>query len=274
MNIFKKLTEELKRAIPVTTVPYDKESNSKEVEYIISKLESIGFNCSLHEGSPYHQPAIVALRGPTFNGKNKVCIYNHYDVEPIHRKDWDFPPFKLTEHQERLFGRGIADNKGVLWSRILTLEYLWEQQLNTPSILWLIQGEEEAGAEVAYVPFKNAIQRFQSELYLEETGYHKKDQQLLLIKPYTSETKKLASEIISALEIINPLIEERHLNKSYANKPCPFLTAIPTDGIYLAIGPNYNSRIHKNNESLSIPKLQESTEQFCKLLSYISSNLK
>ncbi|CAA6808292.1 MAG: N-formyl-4-amino-5-aminomethyl-2-methylpyrimidinedeformylase, partial [uncultured Aureispira sp.] len=242
-----------------------------EVKYIISKLEAIGFKCTLHEGSPYHQPAIVAQRNATFEGKNKICIYNHYDVEPIHRKDWNYPPFELSEDQERLFGRGIADNKGVLWARILTLEYLWEQQLASPSILWLIQGEEEAGAEVAYKPFQNAINAFQSQLYLEETGYHKENQQLLLVKPYSSKSKEIIPQIIHALDIKRPLIEERHLNKSYANKPCPFLSAIPKEGIYLAIGPNdQQCRIHKNNESLSISKLKESILQFKQLLSFLA----
>jgi acetylornithine deacetylase/succinyl-diaminopimelate desuccinylase-like protein len=105
-------------------------------------------------------------------GSGKLCMYNHYDVEPIHKKSWRFDPFCLTIEKSRIYGRGVADNKAVLWTRILCLEERFIAGLSDPAILWLIQGEEEVGPTVSYEPFKAKMSAFKSNIYLEETGYH------------------------------------------------------------------------------------------------------
>jgi hypothetical protein len=58
-------------------------------------------------------------------------------------------------------------------------------------------------------------------------------------------------------------IQERYLNKSYAQQPCPFITGIPEGGFYISFGPNDPyCRIHSDNESLSWDLLSVYHDQF------------
>jgi acetylornithine deacetylase/succinyl-diaminopimelate desuccinylase-like protein len=76
-----------------------------------------------------------------------VVLYGHYDVTPFGREQkWKHPPRELTVADGRLFARGVADNKGPLACRLAALAGLDA----TPSLTWLIQGEEETGSPVAH----------------------------------------------------------------------------------------------------------------------------
>jgi len=53
---------------------------------------------------------VVRLRG---RGKGRPVLYiGHLDVVEAKREDWTYDPFKLTEHDGWLYGRGVIDMKG------------------------------------------------------------------------------------------------------------------------------------------------------------------
>src|SRR5919107_4057441 len=57
------------------------------------------------------------------NGKT-ILFYNHYDVQPVEPIElWDEDPFSGKVAGNFIFGRGSADNKGELISRIKAVEY-------------------------------------------------------------------------------------------------------------------------------------------------------
>jgi len=62
---------------------------------------------------PEHPEAgnlVVRLRG---RGQGKPVLYiGHLDVVEARREDWSFDPFKLTEQDGWLYGRGVIDMKG------------------------------------------------------------------------------------------------------------------------------------------------------------------
>jgi acetylornithine deacetylase/succinyl-diaminopimelate desuccinylase-like protein len=80
--------------------------------------------------------------------KLETClVYGHYDVQPADRSDgWSSEPFKLTERDGRLYGRGVVDNKGQLLIHALTIFRLAGQRQLGYNIKFIIEGNEETGS--------------------------------------------------------------------------------------------------------------------------------
>ena len=77
-----------------------------------------------------------------------MLIYNHYDVQPPEPLDlWDSPPFEPSLRDGKLYGRGVADDKGPIVSRLLAIDALLEQDGELPcNIKFIIEGEEETSS--------------------------------------------------------------------------------------------------------------------------------
>ncbi len=121
-----------------------------------------------------------------------------------------------------------------------------------PNILWIIQGEEEVGSAQAHKIMPQLFQNIKASLFLEETGYHRNEQPLLLYQRGTSVSTKTSSHVTSSLN--NALysgtakIENRTLSKF---GECPFVSNLPPHSHYISFGPNdYNAKIHQSNESM------------------------
>ncbi len=91
-------------------------------------------------------PLIVA----EFPGSSRrtLLFYNHYDVQPPDPlEEWTTPPFRPTIRDGKLFGRGVADNKGDLVSRLSAIRTLQAVRGRLPCrVKFLIEGEEEIGS--------------------------------------------------------------------------------------------------------------------------------
>ena len=59
---------------------------------------------------PDSSSVVIRLRGRS--SARPVLYINHLDVVPARREDWTFDPFKLTERDGWLYGRGTIDMKG------------------------------------------------------------------------------------------------------------------------------------------------------------------
>jgi acetylornithine deacetylase/succinyl-diaminopimelate desuccinylase-like protein len=73
------------------------------------------------------------------NGKT-ILFYNHYDVQPEDPIElWDEEPFSGKVKGNFIFGRGAADDKGELITRIKAVEYFLKKQVTylvMQSLLW------------------------------------------------------------------------------------------------------------------------------------------
>lgn len=80
--------------------------------------------------------------------KGKLCgILSHLDVVPA-GNNWSVLPYSLTEKDGRLFGRGIADDKGAALVTLYCLRALKEEGIDGVNILRAIYGtSEECGME-------------------------------------------------------------------------------------------------------------------------------
>jgi acetylornithine deacetylase/succinyl-diaminopimelate desuccinylase-like protein len=92
-------------------------------------------------------PAIYGeVEGPS--GAPTILFYGHYDVQPPEPVElWRTPPFEPTVRNGRVYGRGVADNKGQHLCHILAVHAWCEVADELPvTVKFLIEGEEEMGS--------------------------------------------------------------------------------------------------------------------------------
>jgi acetylornithine deacetylase/succinyl-diaminopimelate desuccinylase-like protein len=77
-----------------------------------------------------------------------ILFYNHYDVQPEDPVElWDADPFSGKIEGDRIFGRGSADDKGELITRIKAVEYYLKKTGDVPcNVKYIVEGEEEIGS--------------------------------------------------------------------------------------------------------------------------------
>jgi acetylornithine deacetylase/succinyl-diaminopimelate desuccinylase-like protein len=79
-------------------------------------------------------------------GAPTVMIYGHFDVQPPAPLDlWETPPFELAERDGWYYARGIADDKGQLFTLLKAAQLLREQNALPVNIRVVSDGEEEIG---------------------------------------------------------------------------------------------------------------------------------
>jgi acetylornithine deacetylase/succinyl-diaminopimelate desuccinylase-like protein len=75
-----------------------------------------------------------------------VLVYGHFDVQPPTPLDlWESPPFELAERGGWYYGRGIADDKGQLYTLVKAAQLLHKDNALPVNIRIACDGEEEIG---------------------------------------------------------------------------------------------------------------------------------
>ncbi|HJS83324.1 MAG TPA: M20/M25/M40 family metallo-hydrolase [Nitrososphaera sp.] len=82
------------------------------------------------------------------NPGRTLLFYNHYDVQPVEPLElWDADPFSGKLEGNHIYGRGSADDKGELITRIKAVEYFLKKTGDVPcNIRFIVEGEEEIGS--------------------------------------------------------------------------------------------------------------------------------
>jgi acetylornithine deacetylase/succinyl-diaminopimelate desuccinylase-like protein len=82
------------------------------------------------------------------NPGRTLLFYNHYDVQPEEPLElWEDAPFSGTVKGNQIFGRGSADDKGELITRIKAVEYFLKETGDVPcNVKFVVEGEEEIGS--------------------------------------------------------------------------------------------------------------------------------
>lgn len=114
---------------------------------VLALCLSLGYDARQVEVNPGQPPFIIAEMGPK-DAQRTLMIYNHYDVQPPEPLNlWTVPPFDVTERDELLLGRGVADNKGNLTIRLSAIEAYRATIGELPlRVIFVIEGEEEMGS--------------------------------------------------------------------------------------------------------------------------------
>lgn len=98
----------LERLIAFPTV--SSESNLDLIEDTADRLEALGARVNVLRNDAGTKANLWATFGPETDGG--IVLSGHTDVVPVEGQDWTTEPFRLTERDGLLFGRGACDMKG------------------------------------------------------------------------------------------------------------------------------------------------------------------
>ncbi|WP_419866223.1 dipeptidase [Ornithinimicrobium cerasi] len=91
------------------------------------------------------RPAVIGHL-PAPEGAPTVLLYAHHDVQPPgDESDWDTPPFRPTLVGDRLFGRGVADDKAGVMAHVAALRAHGGRP--PVGVTVFVEGEEEVGSD-------------------------------------------------------------------------------------------------------------------------------
>ncbi|MEM0965394.1 MAG: M20/M25/M40 family metallo-hydrolase [Verrucomicrobiota bacterium] len=161
----------------VSTDPKARDGMRGAIDFASRRLQTLGF--AVEEiPTPLH-PILYAERF-VGEGLPHILIYGHYDVQPAEPLElWTKPPFEAEVRDNRLYGRGSADNKGPQIVHMAALEQALEKNPDLPlNITYFIEGEEEIGSP----SFRGFLKEYKERLakadfvLLSDTGSPSPDQ--------------------------------------------------------------------------------------------------
>ena len=169
--------DELSEFIRIPSVSADSE-RAEDVrragEWVCEFVRSAGGEAELGdwEGQPLAVGEISASAG---NGESPTVIcYGHFDVQPPAPLDlWDSDPFEATVRDERIYARGVADDKGQLYMLLKAAEQLKTRGLPV-NLRFCCDGEEETGGH-SIVDFLAADERGADACVIFDAGMLKRD---------------------------------------------------------------------------------------------------
>jgi acetylornithine deacetylase len=128
----------LERLIGFATVSRD--SNLDMIEFIRLYLKELGVESELFYNSERTKANLFATIGPPECGG--IVLSGHTDVVPVDGQAWTVDPFRLTERDGRLYGRGTADMKGFIASVLAAVPRFLARESKLPVHLAFSYDEE------------------------------------------------------------------------------------------------------------------------------------
>lgn len=177
-SILKQL-EEFVSIQSVSTDPARFSQIQKAVEFLKRKFIDLGFQVKMVKRANY-PPLILAIYHLNHDRdqdkktyRKTIGIYGHYDVQPEDPiEQWENPPFKLIVRNGKLYGRGVADNKGHIIQNLVSINRLIDTEKLKNNLVFILEGEEEIGS----VHFEEYVKEAYSDLigvdvfYLTDVG--------------------------------------------------------------------------------------------------------
>ena len=115
-------------------------------EWVRDFLRRAGGQAELQETDS--QPLVIGeIAASSGDGHARtILVYGHFDVQPPAPLElWDTEPFEPTVRDEWLYARGVADDKGQLWTLLKGAELLAAEGKLPVNLRFACDGEEEIG---------------------------------------------------------------------------------------------------------------------------------
>lgn len=142
---------QLDEFLRIESVSADPERNGevrRAAEWIVAQMESLGIErATIHETSAH--PIVTGEWMHAGDDAPTVLVYCHYDVQPADPLDeWIRPPFEPRHEEERIYARGVGDDKGQLFMHLKAVEAWMRTAGRLPvNLRFFFEGDEEVGSE-------------------------------------------------------------------------------------------------------------------------------
>ncbi|SDR48256.1 acetylornithine deacetylase [Paraburkholderia fungorum] len=128
----------LERLVSFATVSRD--PNLELIAFVQQYLADHGVESELFHNDERTKANLYATIGP--RDKGGIVLSGHTDVVPTDGQAWSVDPFRVTEKNGRLHGRGTADMKGYLAAVLAAVPMLVARKLDMPVHLAFSYDEE------------------------------------------------------------------------------------------------------------------------------------
>src|ERR1041385_46239 len=129
----------------VSAQPAHKQDMEHAAKWLAERARAAGLESRLvpTAGNP-----VMVARTPRRAGRPHYVVYGHYDVQPTDPLDlWKTPPFEPTIRNNKIYARGVSDNKGQHLAHINAVEAYLKTGTELPvDITFMVEGEEEVGS--------------------------------------------------------------------------------------------------------------------------------
>ena len=135
-------------AIPsVSAQPDHRADMVRAADWLAGRLRRAGLN-TVEQWPTAGHAAVYAEHLEAGKGAPTLLVYGHYDVQPPEPLDrWNTPPFTPTVVGDRIYGRGVSDDKGPLLLTVQVADaYLTATGTLPLNLKFLFEGEEEVGS--------------------------------------------------------------------------------------------------------------------------------
>lgn len=137
----------LKEYIAIPSIGSQKADVGRTRDFAVQLLEDLGMQVKTY---PTSGNDIILATYANKSSNPTILIYGHYDVQAIGNPHlWKSPPFAAEVRNNKLYGRGVADNKGQHYAHMLALQYLREHHseiFEHINIKFILDGDEESGS--------------------------------------------------------------------------------------------------------------------------------
>lgn len=142
---------------------------ARGAEWLRRKLAAIGFTVEVVERQGSHPVVWARLPRP---GRPKVLFFNHYDIASYTAGIPKDATSDLTPliSDERVWGRGAADDKGTGLSRVHAVEALLANKALDCDVTFLIEGKRQVGDPTLPAFVDSHVKPLAPDLVIWETG--------------------------------------------------------------------------------------------------------
>ncbi len=115
-------------------------SNLALIDYVRDYLSQYGVKSKLFFSDERNKANLYATIGP--DDRPGIVLSGHTDVVPVTGQDWQYDPWRATESNSRIYGRGVCDMKGFISVVLSRVPAMAAAELQRPIHIALSYDEE------------------------------------------------------------------------------------------------------------------------------------